>query len=446
MTTKQVALVSPAPRYFGPLRQRRDPFSRLRRLPRLALLALESVTPPEWDVTIVDERVQAFDPDAIEAPIVGITTMTYMAPRAFEMARLLKMRGKTVVLGGYFPTLSPNLALAEDAVDAIVVGRGEDAWPRLLADFEAGRLQSVYDVPFGQDGFKLRSYNHHLTAPRDGYNGWLTQVQAGLGCKFRCSFCVIPGFHRDQVALRDLDDLVDEVARAPTRRVLFIDDNLLNRPAYLHALCDRLRPLGKEWIAQVSMDIGTQPKLIEKMAKAGCGWLNVGVESIHSATLDAQSKWQNDTRRYLKTLDRFRDHGISVSAGMVLGFPTEPRDVFDLTGEFLDKAAIDITVFHLYTPYPGTRAHAEYEAAGRLLTNDLELYDTYHPIVRPENYDPAELVEKMEWLEERFYRPRRVLGRAARGFGRGGAYGLVRTLATGVEGYVNLRQGLPLHP
>ncbi len=446
MTAKKVALLSPAPRYFGPLRQRRDPFSRLRRLPRLSLLALESVTPPDWEVTLVDERVQPFDPDAIEAPIVGITTMTYMAPRAFEMARLLKLRGKTVVLGGYFPTLSPNLALAEDAIDAIVVGRGENAWPRLLEDFAAGRLKPVYDVPFGEDGFTLEQYNHRLTGPEDGYNGWLTQVQAGLGCKFRCSFCVIPGFHKDQVALRDLDDLVEEVARAPTRRVLFIDDNLLNRPSYLHALCERLAPLGKEWIAQVSMDIGTQPKLIAKMAKAGCGWLNVGIESIHAKTLDAQAKWQNDTRRYLKTLEMFRDEGISVSAGMVLGFPTEPRDVFDLTGEFLDKAAIDITVFHLYTPYPGTRAHADYDAAGKLLTNDLELYDTYHPIVRPDHYDAAELVERMEWLEERFYRPRRVLGRAARGFGRGGAFGLVRTLATGVEGYVNLRQGLPLHP
>lgn len=452
MTAKQVALVSPAPRYFGPLRQRRDPFSRLRRLPRLALLALESVTPPDWEVTLVDERVQRFDPDAIEAPLVGITTMTYMAPRAFEMARLLKLRGKTVVLGGYFPTLSPHLALAEEAVDAIVIGRGENAWPRLLADFAAGRLQRTYDIPFpaadaGSPGtFRLAQYNHRLTGPEDGYNGWLTQVQAGLGCKFRCGFCVIPGFHRDQVVLRDLDDLVEEVARAPTRRVLFIDDNLLNRPSYLNALCDRLAPLGKEWIAQVSMDIGTQPKLIEKMAKAGCGWLNVGIESIHAATLDAQAKWQNDTDRYLRTLEMFRDVGISVSAGMVLGFPTEPRDVFDLTGEFLDRASIDITVFHLYTPYPGTRAHAEYEAAGKLLTNDLELYDTYHPIVRPDHYDPAELVERMEWLEERFYRPRRVLERAARGFGRSGAFGLVRTLATGVEGYVNLRQGLPLHP
>lgn len=444
---RSVALVAPAPRYFAPLVEKRGPLSRLRRLPRLSLLALEAATPRTWSVELVDERVERFDPDRIHAGLVGITAMTYMAPRAFEMARALKARGKTVVLGGYFPTMSPELALAEPAVDAIVIGRGERAWPRLLADFEAGRpLSRRYDVPFGEDGFRLLPVDHARLGPERGYNGWITQVQATLGCKFRCKFCVIPAFHGDKVALRDLDDVVEEVARAPTRRVLFVDDNLLNRPAYLDALCDRLRPLGKEWIAQVSMDIGKQRKLIAKMARSGCGWLNVGIESVHAQTLAAQAKWQNDVRAYIEALEVIRDHGISVSAGMVLGFPDEPRDVFDLTGEFLDKAPIDVTVFHLYCPYPGTPEHAAFAAEDRLLTHDLSLYDTYHVIVRPRHFAPEEVAQKVEALEERFYGAQRVLRRAVGGLQQSGALGFARTLATGVEGWVNLRQGLPLHP
>lgn len=442
----QVALLAPAPRYFAPLSARRDPWSRLRRLPRLSLLALEAATPPEWEVEIIDERVERFDPDAITADLVGITVMTYMAPRAFEMARLLKLRGKTVVFGGYFPTLSPQLALAEPAVDAVVVGRGERAWSRLLADFSAGRLKKVYEEPFGEEGFTLPQYNYTLTGPEKGYNTYITQVQASLGCKFSCRFCVIPQFHGSRFVMRDIDDVVEEVAAAPTRRVLFIDDNLLNRPAWLDALCDRLAPLGKEWVAQVSMDIGKQTRLLKKMAKAGCGWLNVGIESLHAGTLEAQQKWQNDTRRYFETLDRIRDLGISISTGMVLGFPHEPRDVFDVTGEFLDKANLDITIFHLYTPYPGSRDHAQLTAEGRILTKDLELYDTYHVVVRPDAFAPEEVAAHIERLEERFYRPGRILTRAARGWSHGGPRDFVRTLASGVQGLVNLGQGLPLHP
>ncbi len=60
----QVTLLAPAPRYFEPLRDRRDTLSRLRRLPRLSLLALEAATPPQWDVQIIDERVEGFEPAA----------------------------------------------------------------------------------------------------------------------------------------------------------------------------------------------------------------------------------------------------------------------------------------------------------------------------------------------------------------------------------------------
>jgi radical SAM superfamily enzyme YgiQ (UPF0313 family) len=443
---KKLALISPAPRYFKPLAEERGPFARLRRLPRMSLLALEAATPRDWSVELLDERVERIDFDRLDADLVGITAMTYMAPRSLEIARALKARGKTVVLGGYFPSLSPQLALAEPAVDAVVIGRGERSWPRLLLDYEHGQLKRSYDLPFGEEGFRLPRPDGRLLGPERGYNGWLTQVQAGLGCKFRCRFCVIPSFHKERVGLRDLDDLVDEVARAPTRRVLFIDDNLLNRPAYLDALCDRLRPLGKEWIAQVSMDIGRQRRLIKKMAKAGCGWLNVGVESVHAATLAGQQKWQNDVGRYLDALHRIRDEGINISAGMVLGFPDEPRDVFDLTGEFLDRAPIDITVFHLYCPYPGTPEHAAYAAQGRLLTRDLELYDTYHVVVRPNHFDPAEVAERFEHLQERFYGTGRVVRRALGSLFSGGPVGLVRALATGAEGLVNLREGIPLHP
>jgi radical SAM superfamily enzyme YgiQ (UPF0313 family) len=239
---------------------------------------------------------------------------------------------------------------------------------------------------------------------------------------------------------------VEEVARAPTRRILFVDDNLLNSPAYLDQLCDRLRPLKKEWIAQVSMDIAKQKRLIEKMARSGCGWLNVGIESVHAETLAAQEKWQNDVPTYLEALDRIRNAGINLSAGMILGFPEEPRDVFDVTGEFLERAAIDIAVFHLYCPYPGTPEYTQFDAEGRLLTRDLDLFDTYHPVVRSRHFAPEEVAENFERLQERFYGFGRVARRAVGSLTHSGLLGFVRTLATGAEGLVNLREGIPLHP
>lgn len=442
---RSVTLISPAPPYFEELRHHPNPLTRMQRLPRQALLALEAVTPPDWEVIIRDERVETIVPEKIESPIVGITAMTYMAPRALALARQLKALGKTVVLGGYFPTLTPELALADPSVDSIVIGRGEHAWPLLLTDFAGGQLKRSYRHPFGRHGYKLPAVNCSLTGPELGYNGWLTQVQTSLGCKFHCRFCAIPLFHSRQFSLRDLDDVRDEVESAPGRRIYFVDDNLLNQPAYLEKLCDRLRPLKKGWSGQLSMDIRQHPQLLKKMGQSGCFWIHLGIESIEESFLKAQGKMQNRVDDYLHTLDLIRDQGISVSAGMMFGFPTDSASVFDTTEEFLDRAALDSVSFHYYTPFPGSTDYKRLHAADQLVTRQLDHYDTYHPVVRTRHFTTEELTEKVEALQQRYYRPHQVLKRMLRGLGNGQA-GIVRTLAGGAMGYLTLRQGLPLHP
>jgi radical SAM superfamily enzyme YgiQ (UPF0313 family) len=442
---RSVTLISPAPPYCEELRHRPGPLTRMQRLPRLGLLALEAVTPPDWEVIIRDERVETIAPEEIESPIVGITVMTYMAPRALALARQLKARGKTIVLGGYFPTLTPELALADPSVDSIVIGRGEHAWPLLLADFAGGRLRRSYHHPFGHHGYKLPAVNCSLTGPERGYNGWLTQVQTGMGCKFHCRFCAIPLFHSRQFALRDLDDVSDEVAAAPGRRIYFVDDNLLNQPAYLEKLCDRLRPLRKGWSGQLSMDIWQHRRLLKKMGQSGCFWIHTGIESIEEGSLRAQGKKQNMVEHYLDTLNMIRDQGISVSAGMMFGFPTDSASVFETTEAFLDRAALDSVSFHYYTPYPGSPDYNRLQAADQLITRQLDHYDTYHAVVRTNNFTTEELTDKVEALKQRFYRPQQVLKRMLHRIGKGDL-GIARTFVGGAMGYRNLRQGLPLHP
>lgn len=442
---RSVTLIAPAPSYYDALRDRQGPLVQLQRMPRLGLFALEAVTPPDWEVHIIDERIEAVVPESIDSPIVGITAMTNMAPRAFGLTRKLKAYGKTVVIGGFFPTLTPDLALAEPSVDCIVIGRGEYSWPILLKDFAQGRLQKSYHHPFGENGFKLPQINYHLASPEFGYNGFITQIQTTLGCKFRCRFCAIPRFHGPKYALRDIDDVVGEVACAPTRRISFLDDNLLNETQYLETLCERLLPLNKKWTAQMSMDIRMHQKLLKKMRQSGCFWLHVGIESLDETALKTQGKRQNNVQKYMDTINMIRDEGISVSTGFMFGLPNESLAVFENTERFIDRAGLDAVSFHYYTPFPGCPDYKKMEDAGQLVTRELELYDTYHAVVRTQNYSHGELVEKVEALKKRFYRPRKVLTRMFRGLFEGYT-GVARTLTCGTVGYLNNRRGLPIYP
>ena len=113
-------------------------------MPQLALYILKGLTPPEHEVTTVEEETDDIDLDQ-ECDLVGISCMTANAPRAYELCSEFKKRGKTLVLGGVHPTILPDEALQH--ADCVVKGEAEGVWPILLEDFENNDLRQTYKDP-----------------------------------------------------------------------------------------------------------------------------------------------------------------------------------------------------------------------------------------------------------------------------------------------------------
>ena len=85
----KLLLVCPAPREFRAVERGRQPPRRLKifRFSMLSPLRVAAAAPEGVETTIVDENVEPVDFDA-EADLVGISFMTYNAPRAYEMASM----------------------------------------------------------------------------------------------------------------------------------------------------------------------------------------------------------------------------------------------------------------------------------------------------------------------------------------------------------------------
>ena len=105
----------------------RVPRRRMLRFSVLPLTTVAALTPPRHEVGLCDENVEPLDLEA-DVDLVGITFMTALAPRAYEIARAFRARGKRVVAGGYHPTLCTEEVLPH--FDAVVVGEAEGAWER----------------------------------------------------------------------------------------------------------------------------------------------------------------------------------------------------------------------------------------------------------------------------------------------------------------------------
>jgi radical SAM superfamily enzyme YgiQ (UPF0313 family) len=367
------------------------------RLPGLGLLKVAALTPPGWEVRIVDEKVEPLDLTQT-ADLVGVTTMTITSRRAYEIADHFRRRGIKVVMGGMHVSCLPEEALAHG--DSVVIGEAEGLWPTAVADFERGELKRTYEHQDGLPSLDRRPpVNWDLY--REKYYLPVHFVETTRGCPLDCEFCAVTNAFGGRFRNRPLDEVFTELrSLRPFEGLLtlkncvfFVDDNIISDRAYAREFLTRLAEFKFHWFGQASMNIAHDPELLKLCQRSGCVGLFIGFESLSKETLRSLGHKPNHPERYLETVQRLHDHGLGIDASFVFGFDTDDDGVFDRTIDFILRAKVEVTYFSILTPYPGTRLFQRMAAEGRLLTTDWTLYDTSHVVYRPRPFTPNQLLE-----------------------------------------------------
>jgi radical SAM superfamily enzyme YgiQ (UPF0313 family) len=390
--------------------EQRVPNRAMLRFSVLPLTAVAAATPPEHSVEICDENVTPLDLEA-DVDVVGISFMTALAPRAYEIAAAFRARGRVVVGGGYHPTLAPDDAAPH--FDALVLGDAEEQWPRLLEDLESGVPRSVYDGRGGCDLSRVPPPRRDLTAGTARHYVTTNAVQTGRGCNHGCAYCSIAAFHGSRHRSRPLERVLAELRELP-REVMFIDDNIIADPEYARRLFRAMRGMDKLWVSQCSITVADDAELLELAHAAGCRGLFVGVETTSAANLESVGKGFNATRGIRERIAAIRSQGIGVIAGMMVGMDHDDPDTFRSTLEFLVRSGLDALQLNIMTPLPGTPLFERLERAGRIRDRDWSHYDFRHAVIEPARMSAAELQEGADWLLRQFYRLDRVLLRVLR--------------------------------
>jgi radical SAM superfamily enzyme YgiQ (UPF0313 family) len=384
----------------------------------LPLTVVAALTPREHEVHIVDENVEPVDFD-VDCDVVGISFMTALAPRAYEIAAEFRRRGRVVVGGGYHATLCP-----EDATphfDALVLGDAEGAWERLLTDVRRGRMQKLYRAAEGlmPGGCVRPEYlltplpRRDLLARTARYYATINAVQAGRGCRHNCRYCSVTVFHGRKYRHRPVGEVIAELQTLP-RHFIFVDDNIIAEREYALELFAAMVPLRKRWVSQCSILIADDAEMLQAARAAGCGGLFIGVETASEANLEAMNKQFNHTGSYTERLRKIRRAGIGVVAGMIVGMDADEKEVFARTLQFLQKANIDVVQLNILTPLPGTPLFQDMESAGRITDRNWSHYDYRHVVFQPARMTAEELQAGADWLYAQFYRLDRILWRFAR--------------------------------
>ena len=383
----KIALLSPK----GPLyRHRGGIFRKSLRYSPLTLPTLAALIPEdiEHELVLYDEGIEDIPLD-LDVDLIGITTITGTANRAYELARHFRNRGTTVVLGGPHITLVPDDA--QPHADAIVVGYSEDSWPTLLRDYTRGELKKRYvQAPDLSLAGRPR-------ARRDLINGGRyakTHVfEATRGCVHSCEFCVVPFAWGRKPYQKPVNEVIDEIRSTGAKRAIFIDLNIIADTDYAAELFEALIPLNIQWGGLATSLLARDEELLDLCARSGCIGLLVGFESITHASLKSVRKGFNSPAMYADWVRRFHEHGIAVNGTFVFGLDSDTTEAFDETAQFVIDAGIDLPRFAVLTPFPGTALHRRLDAEGRILTRDWELYDGQHVVFQPANMSVRDLEE-----------------------------------------------------
>ncbi|MCR4398198.1 MAG: B12-binding domain-containing radical SAM protein, partial [Firmicutes bacterium] len=292
--------------------------------PPMSLAVLAALTPDRHEVEVVDESVQEHRVEPVP-DLVGITAITSVAPRAYELAEEYRRHGARVVLGGMHPSALPEEAM--EHADAVVVGEAEGLWELILEHASAGRLRGIYRsenppslcrLPFPRwDVFDRRRY---LT---------INLVQTSRGCPHSCSFCSVTRFFGRTYRTRPVEEVIREVSRIGRRLVLFVDDNIVGNRAHALQLFRALKPLGIAWLGQSSLAIADDPVLLDAARESGCAGLFVGFESLVYANLERIGKaLVNRVDRFIEAIRRIHARGISIEGSFIFGLDGDDCTVF----------------------------------------------------------------------------------------------------------------------
>ena len=363
-------------------------------IPPLNLAMIARYTPEQYEVEIVDEAVEDVDFNAV-ADLVGITCMTPLAPRAYELATHFRKRGVPVAIGGIHASYMPEEALRY--ADTVVVGEAENIWPQLLEDFAQGRMQKIYKADQQPDIENL------LPPRRDLLRGkyFVETVQTGRGCPFNCNFCSVTAFNGSRYRLRNIDSVIEEIKSIKAKRLFIVDDNIVGSgDKYIKRakeLFTRLKECDKEWGSQSCLNIVEHDDLLKTARESGCRLLLIGFESMDADSLTAMHKPVNmrpSTKNFSDAIKKLHDNGIAIVGCFIFGADTQDKDVFRRTIDFALANDIDAIQLSLETPFPGTAFYRQLVEENRLLLtnypNDWRHYNIFEPVFQMKSFTPRE--------------------------------------------------------
>jgi radical SAM superfamily enzyme YgiQ (UPF0313 family) len=363
---------------------------------------------PEVEIKITDGLLKGYDNTISEVrdfkpDVLGISFYTPTALSAYSLINEIKNRFPNILIltGGPHATTLPEESFRLAKTDIVVVGEGEKTVYQIVKMYlEKGNvgsmdLDQIEGIAFLQEGkikyTKPRRYIEDLNEipfpARDlvnmkDYKGWFlckrtpeTPMLFSRGCPYNCTFCSnrVWNISKPRVRLRSPQNIVDEMEQLYERYGIreFFDnsDEFNNNLKHAVSICQEIiqRRINITWKTQLRAHPLTE-ELVELMARSGCWYVHLGIESGNADTLEGIGK-HITLEQVINACKLLKKYKIKILGLFMLFNVWEneselqyedikmTQQTLNFGKKMVDKKLLDYIGWSITTPYPGSRLY-----------------------------------------------------------------------------------------
>jgi radical SAM superfamily enzyme YgiQ (UPF0313 family) len=159
--------------------------------------------------------------------------------------------------------------------------------------------------------------------------------------------------------------------------VFIVDDNFIGNKKRVRELLgaliewrERARPT-MGFLTEASVNLADQDELLDLMVRAGFKKVFVGLETPVTESLEECRKVQNSKRDLVGAVHAIQGAGLEVMGGFIVGFDSDPLDIFRRQFEFIQRSGVVTAMVGLLTALPQTRLYERLAREGRMLADSI---------------------------------------------------------------------------
>lgn len=254
-----------------------------------------------------------------------------------------------------------------------------------------------------------------------------TTMLTSRQCWGRCIYCIPAAYNfareiewkkfynkKPPVRLRSAENVFKEfklIRKQGYKSVAIMDDNFMGRKIpedkeRIIELCELIEPLKMEWGCLARADQLQDEEILRWMKRAGCKYIDIGIESFDQKVLDYVKK-DTSVGEQINAILLLKKVGIEPKINILLGAsPFQTEEDIKWTVKILKMLDIDYVSFGIVVPHPATEFYKIIRGKGWFATQskDFEPIDPYvEAIVDFPEISHEKLQKLVRWCYRAYY-------------------------------------------